>query len=109
MTTSESGAGYTVATAELRTHAGVLDQLAGTLGQCLSAAQQVTLSDDAYGQLPVSAAFAALVRSVASPGVTALTQAQSTLSTVSRAITATAANYDAVEQGNTGKFAGGVE
>ena len=41
--------------------------------------------------------------------VAALTQAQNTMSTVSQAITATAANYDAVEQGNTGRFSGGVQ
>lgn len=102
MTSGDSSSGFTVATAQLRTHASVLDQTAGTMGQALSAAQQVTLSDDAYGHLPgVSAAFAGLVHLVATPAMDALSQANTAISSMGTAIRTTATNYDTVEQSNT--------
>lgn len=104
MTSAQGGSGFTVGTAGLRTHAGVLNQVSGALGQAVDAARQVTLADAAYGQLPVSAQFAALVRMVATPGVDALAQAQTTVSSYDTAINQTAANYDVVEQGNTASF-----
>lgn len=109
MTASQNGAtpdgkGYTVTTSELRTHATVLGQVATLLGQALGSAQQVTLADKAYGQLPVSAAFAALVRLVAQPGIALLTQAQTTASATGDGLRTNAANYDATEQANAASF-----
>lgn len=104
MTSGQSGTGFTVAVEQLRTHAGVLDQVAGTMGQALDAARQASLSDAAYGQLPVSAAFAGLVRMVATPGMDALSQAQTTMSSMGTALTTTATNYDTVEQANADSF-----
>lgn len=106
--TGATAAGYTVLTSELRTHAGVLGQVAGVLGQALGAAQQVTLGEKAYGQLPVSAAFAALVNLVASPGVTTITQAASTMNSMVTQVNTVAANYDTTEHNNTGKFRAGA-
>jgi hypothetical protein len=99
-----SAQGFTVVTSKLRTHAGVLNQVAGTMGQALGAAKQVTLSDTAYGQLPVSASLAGLVKAAAMPAEDALSQAQTALSSLSTAVATTAANYDTVEHGNTGRF-----
>jgi hypothetical protein len=104
MTSGQSGSGFSVVIAQLRTHAGVLDQVANAMGQASDAAQRVTLSDTAFGQLPVSSSFANLVRMVSAPGVAALSQAQTSVSSTSTTISATADNYEAVEQGNTTAF-----
>lgn len=102
--TTPDGKGYTVTTSELRTHATVLGQVATLLGQALGSAQQVTLADKAYGQLPVSAAFASLVRLVSQPGIAALTQAQTAVSATGDGVRTNAANYDATEHANAASF-----
>jgi Excreted virulence factor EspC, type VII ESX diderm len=99
-----AGQGYTVITGGLRDHAAALGQVAGVLGQALGSAQQVTLADQAYGQLPICSAFAGLVKAVAQPGIAVLTQAQSTVTSTGDRVTKMAANYDVTEQNNAGRF-----
>jgi hypothetical protein len=99
-----AGQGYTVSTGALRDHAAALAQVAGVLGQALGSAQQVTLADQAYGQLPICSAFAALVKAVAQPGISALTQAQSTVTSTGDRVTTMASNYDVTERNNAGRF-----
>jgi hypothetical protein len=99
-----SGQGYTVTTGGLRDHATALAQVAGLVGQALGSAQQVTLADKAYGQIPICAAFAGLVKAVAQPGIAALTQAQSTVTSTGQRVTTMASNYDVTEQNNAGRF-----
>lgn len=100
-TTNGAGSGYTVTTADLHDHATSLDRIATTLNQAVSAAQQVTLADDAYGHLPESILFAGLVRLVSQPGLDALNQAQTTLNAVAKGVHQTATNYETTEQANT--------
>jgi hypothetical protein len=99
-----AGQGYTVTTGSLRDHAAALGQVAGILGQALASARQVTLADQAYGQLPICSAFAGLVKAVAQPGITALTQAQSTVASTGDRVTTMASNYDVTEQNNAARF-----
>ena len=100
--------GYTVTSSALRTHATTVGQLATLVTQAVQAAEQVTLGDQAYGVLPVSAAFAALVKLVAQPGISALNQASATLSLINNGVKTIAANYDTTEQNNKSKFTGGT-
>ena len=98
--TNGAGAGYTVTTADLRSHMARLQQIAATLGEAVAAAQQVTLADTAYGHLPDSIAFAGIVRLVSQPGVDALTKAQAAVTSVSQGVGQVAANYDTIEHTN---------
>lgn len=100
--------GYTVTSSALRSHATTVAQLATLVTQAVQAAEQATLGDDAFGHLPVSAAFSALVKLVASPGISALNQAGAALSLINTGVQKIAANYDTTEQNNKSKFAGGT-
>ncbi len=96
--------GYTVSPTELRSHANVVAQLTDQLGHTLGSAQQATLGGQAFGEIAVALAFANLIKSVAQPGISALSQAQTMLSTINRTISTTATNYDTVEQSNSSRF-----
>ncbi|GDY30060.1 type VII secretion target [Gandjariella thermophila] len=98
-----AGDGYTVTPADLHTHAGTLDGIAGTLGQAVAAAQQVSVGVEAYGQI-AGPLFVPIVLAVSAPGLQALQQAQSAVTAVADGIRKTASHYDTTEQGNTGGF-----
>lgn len=106
MTTAlgSSGSGYTVVTSELRDHANVLSQLAGQMGQASSTAQSSVLGSNAFGEIAVALGFVNLIKSVASPGVNSLQQAQQALNLLNTTIKTTAQNYDSVEQNNMSRF-----
>lgn len=100
--------GFHVVTADLRTHANVLSQVADLLGHAHGSGQQAALGDQAFGQIAVSLMFSQLVKSVAGPGVTVLAQAQATMATINRDVTTVASNYDTVEGNNTSRFRPGT-
>ena len=102
--TAALGPSYTVVTDELRNHANIVSQLTGQMGQTLGTAQSSSLAGQAFGEIAVALAFANLIKTVATPGISALSQAQSMLSTVDKTISTTAANYDSVEQSNQNRF-----
>jgi hypothetical protein len=104
-----SALGFTVVPSELATHANVLNQLSGQVGQAQGQAQSAMLGGQAFGVISVALAFANLIKGAATPGISALSQAQSVLSTLSKTISTTATNYGNVEQSNASRFqAGGL-
>lgn len=96
MTASDAG-GYQVKTSELATHAKAVDQVGATLGQALSAAEQVTMDVQAYG-LICGPLFVPMVLAVSTPGLVALGLAKDAVSSVSQAVTKTAESYENAER-----------
>jgi hypothetical protein len=97
MSGNGSGGGYEVKTDELATHVKAVDQVAATLGQALSAAEQVTMGVQAYG-LICGPLFVPMVLAVSTPGLVTLGLAKEAMSSVSEAVTKAATSYDNVEQ-----------
>lgn len=89
--------GFGVKPDELTTHATAVDQVANSLNQAMSAAQQVTLGVQAYGMI-CGPLFVPIVLAVSAPGLEALGLAQQAMSTVSQGVTQTATKYQAVDQ-----------
>jgi hypothetical protein len=98
-----AGDGYTVTPADLHTHAGTLDGIAATLGEAVSAAQQVSVGVEAYGMI-AGPLFVPIVLAVSAPGLAALAQAQSAVTAAADGIRTTASHYDTTEHGNTNGF-----
>lgn len=96
--------GFTVSPSELQNHANVVSQLADQMGHALGSAQQATLGGNAFGEIAVALSFANIIKQVASPGMSALSQAQSMLNLVNSTIKITAGNYSSVEQTNMTRF-----
>jgi uncharacterized protein YukE len=88
--------GYEVRTSELATHAKAVDQVASTLGEALSAAEQVTMGVQAYG-LICGPLFVPMVLAVSTPGLVTLGLAKQAMSSVSEAVRKTATSYDNVD------------
>ncbi|TCO57279.1 type VII secretion target [Actinocrispum wychmicini] len=89
--------GFGVRPDELTTHAKAVSQVASTLDQAMSAAQQVTLGVQAYGMI-CGPLFVPIVLAVSAPGLITLGMAQRAMSSVSDGVTQTAAKYQAVDQ-----------
>lgn len=96
--------GYGVNPDDLRSHAARLRQVSDKLGQALSAGQQATMGDGAYGHLPSSAAFTAIVHSVSQPGLDAMRQAQKALTALGDSVRDTAGHYDELEHENSDRL-----
>ncbi|KAA2265094.1 hypothetical protein F0L68_05385 [Solihabitans fulvus] len=95
--------GYQVSTGQLQSHATSVQQVAATLGQALSAAQQVALSTQAYGMI-CGPLFVPIVMAVSAPGVAALQLAQQSINSVADEVKNTAAHYETVDQSNSASF-----
>lgn len=91
--------GYGVLDDELRAHAGRLDGLHEQLATALSAARQVSLGDQAFGQ--ICQFFVPVVHAVSDPGVTALGAAAGSVTDTADAVRDAALTYETSEQGNT--------
>ncbi len=97
--------GFGVDPAELGAHAKTVDQVAATLGQALSAAEQVTLGVQAYG-LICGPLFVPIVLAVSTPGVVMLAAAEEAIKSVSGGLTKTVAHYQNVDRVHARNFAG---
>lgn len=98
-----SGDGYQVRTADLTKHAQSIQQVAGTLGEAMAAAQQVTLGVQAYG-LICGPLFVPPVLAIEAIGLETLSAAQQAANDLNTGITTTVRNYDRTEQSTTGSF-----
>ncbi|MBB5957684.1 hypothetical protein FHS29_004279 [Saccharothrix tamanrassetensis] len=98
--------GYQVLVEELRGHADRLRGVEDQLHQALDAAQQVSLSGQAYGKtcgmLPPMMTF------VAGAGVHALAEVAQSVAETIGTVKRTANDYETVEQGNAQTFRGGT-
>ncbi len=94
---SSGGAGYQVRTDELATHAQAVRQVSATLGQALSAAEQVTLGVEAYG-LICGPLFVPIVLAVSTPGLVTLGLASKAMDDVSQAVSEAASAYESTEK-----------
>jgi uncharacterized protein YukE len=92
-----AGEGYQVRPDELATHAKAVRQVSATLGQALSAAQQVTMGVEAYG-LICGPLFVPMVLAVSAPGLLTLEAAKEGMSAVSEAVDKAATTYRNTEQ-----------
>lgn len=97
MTDNGSGAGYQVRTDELRTHSQAVSTVAETLGQALSAAEQVTMGVEAYG-LICGPLFVPIVLAVSAPGLATLGLSKKAMDDISQAVSGAASSYESVEQ-----------
>src|SRR2546430_7717759 len=89
--------GYEVRPDELATHAKAVDQVAQTLGQALSAAEQVTVGVQAYG-LICGPLFVPMVLAVSAPGLVTLGLARQAMGSVSESVNKAATSYQNAEQ-----------
>ncbi|MFF1607763.1 type VII secretion target [Amycolatopsis sp. NPDC058278] len=92
-----TGEGYQVHPDELAKHAKAVDQVSRTLGQALSAAEQVTMGVEAYG-LICGPLFVPMVLTVSAPGLLALGAAKEAMGSVSEAVDQAAEKYRTAEQ-----------
>jgi hypothetical protein len=91
------GSGYQVRTDELATHAQAVRQVSATLGQALSAAEQVTLGVEAYG-LICGPLFVPIVLAVSTPGLVTLGLANKAMDDLSQAVSGAVSAYESTEQ-----------
>lgn len=103
LSTGSSGS-FQVVPSELTTHANSITALSGDLGQTVTKAEQSVLGSQAFGVISVALAFANIIKAVASPGTSSLSQATSVLSSISKTITITNTNYGNTEQSNANRF-----
>jgi imidazoleglycerol phosphate dehydratase HisB len=93
------GQGYQVAPDELTAHASSLEDIGRTLGQAVSAAQQVTMGTQAYGMI-AGPLFVPIVTAISSAGIDALSSSQSGVASLARGVKDTAASYHELDQDN---------
>jgi len=103
MSGGNASGGYEVTAGDLQTHVQAVTQVAATVGQALSAAQQVTLGTGAYGMI-CGPLFVPIVQAVSSPGIVTLNVAQQAMNTIAQNLRQTITSYQAVEQTNAGSF-----
>ncbi|WP_020661212.1 type VII secretion target [Amycolatopsis benzoatilytica] len=89
--------GYEVRPDELATHAKAVEQVGKTLGQALSAAEQVTMGVQAYGMI-CGPLFVPIVLGVSAPGLATLGLAAEAMGTVSDAVKLAVTTYQTAEQ-----------
>ncbi|ADJ47308.1 hypothetical protein AMES_5483 [Amycolatopsis mediterranei S699] len=93
----DGSGGYEVRTDELGTHAEAVRAVAETLGEALSAAEQVTMGVQAYGMI-CGPLFVPMVLAVSAPGLVTLGLAQRAVGSVADAVTRAAGAYEATDQ-----------
>ncbi|SEP39248.1 type VII secretion target [Amycolatopsis saalfeldensis] len=91
--TAPGGSGFEVQPEELRKHAAAVQRVAASLGQALSAAEQVTMGVDVYG-LICGPLFVPIVLAVSAPGLITLQQSKSTLESIPPTVEQAAATYE---------------
>ncbi|WP_409186159.1 type VII secretion target [Amycolatopsis sp. VS8301801F10] len=89
--------GYQVHPDELAAHAKAVEQVGKTLGQALSAAEQVTMGVQAYGMI-CGPLFVPIVLAVSAPGLATLGLAAEAMGEVSGAVTTAVTTYQTAEQ-----------
>lgn len=99
-----SAGGFQVVPSELQTHATSITQLSGQFAQTVTQAERAVLGSQAFGVIAIALAFANIIKAVAAPGVSTLSQATSVLSTISKTITMTNTNYGNTDQSNANRF-----
>ncbi|NBH10923.1 type VII secretion target [Amycolatopsis sp. SID8362] len=92
-----AGEGYQVRPDELAKHAKAVEQVSRTLGQALSAAEQVTMGVQAYG-LICGPLFVPMVLAVSAPGLLALDAAKEAIGSVSQSVDKAAEKYREAER-----------
>ncbi|MBA8823310.1 hypothetical protein FHX42_000639 [Saccharopolyspora lacisalsi] len=92
------GEGFETSTEELRGHAKKLRALADRLDTAVGAAEQVTMSTEAYGK--ICAFFVPIVQGVSRPGVDALSRASEAMNDTASNVRRAASTYDETESGN---------
>ncbi|HEY2061762.1 type VII secretion target [Amycolatopsis sp. NBC_01480] len=97
MTAAAGGSGFEVQPEELRKHAAAVQRVAGSLGQALSAAEQVTMGVQAYG-LICGPLFVPIVLAVSAPGLVTLQLSQSALQSIAPTVEQAAASYEKADQ-----------
>ncbi|GAB2686444.1 hypothetical protein GCM10027271_56430 [Saccharopolyspora gloriosae] len=93
---------YEVVSEDLRAHASHLDALTDRLGTALSAAQEVSMSDEAYGLL--CSFLPPIVNPTEEEGVNALKAAREGVEVTAENIRTTAKEYDANDDDNAESF-----
>ncbi len=93
--------GYQVHPDELTTHANAVRQVASTLDQALSAAQQVTMGVQAYG-LICGPLFVPMVLAVSTPGLVTLGLSAKAMNDMADGVAETARSYQQVDQTRAG-------
>jgi len=96
--------GYRVLVEELRGHADRLRGVQDQLHQALDAAQQVSLSGQAYGKL--CRMLPPMMVLIANGGVHAVAEAAEAVDRTALTVKRTADEYEAVDQANAGAFRG---
>ena len=96
--------GYAVVAAELKTHAGSVEQVAGDVETARSAASSVTVDAGAYGQL--CSWLPGLITPVQQSAVDALAAAVGALDATAVSLGRTAASYETVDTGVSSGFDG---
>lgn len=89
---------------ELRAHASKLDGLGERLQTALDAANQVSLSTEAYGV--ICSFFVPVVQSVSQPGVDTLKDASGAMGDMAAKVKQTANTYESGDADNAGLFSG---
>jgi hypothetical protein len=103
MSGGNGSSGYQVTASDLQTHVQSIQQVAATVGQALSAAQQVTVGVQAYGMI-CGPLFVPIVLAVSAPGLVTLGLAQQAMNTIAQNVQQTAATYQSAEQRNAASF-----
>lgn len=90
--------GFGTSTEELRAHAKKLEALGDRLDTAVDAANQVTMSTEAYGK--ICAFFVPIVQGVSQPGVDALSRSSGAMNELASNVKQAASTYEDTEQGN---------
>jgi hypothetical protein len=101
----DGSGGYEVRPEELATHAKAVEQVGKTLGQALSAAEQVTMGVQAYGMI-CGPLFVPIVLAVSAPGLATLSLASEAMGTVAGAVNSAVTAYQTAEQNHKQTIAG---
>jgi hypothetical protein len=91
---------------ELRGHADRLRGISDQLDQALNAARQVSMSDQAYGQ--ICTFFPPIVHLVTQAGIESLAEAVTSVGETVQGVRETAVGYDTVDDGNASALRGGL-
>lgn len=97
--------GYEVHPDELVTHAKAVEQVGKTLGQALSAAEQVTMGVQAYGMI-TGPLFVPIVLAVSVPGLATLALAQQAMGQVAQSVNQAVTTYQNAEQNHARTITG---
>lgn len=93
----DGSGGYEVHPDDLAKHAKAVEQVGKTLGQALSAAEQVTVGVQAYGMI-TGPLFVPIVLAVSAPGLATLALAQEAMGQVAQSVNQAVTTYQTAEQ-----------